>query len=87
MDIVTLAEAEQRLGELLDRALEGEPVRIRRGAKVVELVAASEPAAPSPPEPRPRFDFEALRRLTEGMRPSTVDSVELIRRMRGEERY
>ena len=87
MDIVTLAEAEQRLGELLDRALEGEPVRIRRGEKVVELVAAPEPEPPSPPEPKPRFDFEALRRLRDSMPMSQIDSVDLIRMMRDEERY
>jgi prevent-host-death family protein len=37
MEILTLSQAKPRMGHLIDRALHGEPVVIRKGNRLVQL--------------------------------------------------
>jgi prevent-host-death family protein len=58
---ISLAEAKARLGELVERATAGEPVRItRRGKPIVQLTAYVRTKKP--------VDLQALRALTENSR-------------------
>jgi len=50
MEILTLSQAKPRMGRLLDRALQGEPVVIRKGNRLVQL---TEYIVPSPIPDRP----------------------------------
>jgi len=80
MDSVNLADAKARLSELVERAANGEEVRITRRGK---------PAARLVPDPLPRkpIDVEALRALTSKMRVQEESAGDFIRRMRDEDRY
>ena len=70
MHAISLAEAQERLGELLDEALAGEAVTIARdGGPAVRLVAVSEAEA----RPRAPIDIERLRRLTESQGPPSPE--------------
>jgi antitoxin (DNA-binding transcriptional repressor) of toxin-antitoxin stability system len=50
MEILKLSEAKPRMGRLIDRALDGEPVVIRRGNRLVQL---TEYVVPAPIPERP----------------------------------
>ena len=50
MDILTLAEAKPKIGRLINRALAGEAVLIRKGGKLVQL---TEFVVPEPIPDRP----------------------------------
>jgi len=50
MDILTLSQAKPRMGHLIDRALHGEPVVIRKGNRLVQL---TEYVVPAPIPERP----------------------------------
>ena len=62
MSTVTLAEAETPLSALIDQAADGDPIVITRDGRPVAQITAAPPAAPRQP-----IDFEALRRMTDGM--------------------
>lgn len=67
MHAVTLAEAKERLGELLDEAIAGEEVTIaREGSPAVRLVAVDAMYAERPPR---RIDVDRLKRMTDAMGP------------------
>ena len=50
MEILTLSQAKPRMGRLIDRALHGEPVVIRKGGRLVQL---TEYVVPEPIPDRP----------------------------------
>ena len=50
MEILTLSQAKPRMGRLIDRALHGEPVVIRKGNRLVQL---TEYVVPEPIPERP----------------------------------
>jgi prevent-host-death family protein len=77
----SVAEAKNKLSELIDRALRGEGVVItRHGTPVVEL-------RPIPPAPRrvTKADIEWLRAHRVGRLSATEDAGTLVSRMRDEE--
>jgi prevent-host-death family protein len=75
----SVAEAKNRLSELIDRALKGEEVVItRHGTEVVEL-------RPMRPVPRP-LTHEDIDRLA-ARRVGRMPDATLIRRMRDEEEH
>jgi len=81
MSTYSVAEAKNRLPELIDRALEGEGVTItRRGQPVAELKPIPEPARPVAPAD---LDWLAARRV--GRLSATGDAGTLVSRMRDEE--
>lgn len=80
MDSVSLADAEARLSELVDRAAAGETVCITKGGKpVAQLTAITRPRKP--------IDLAALRKLTEDIPRPDEPEGEFIRRMRDDSRY
>ena len=81
MSTYSVADAKNRLPELIDRALDGEGVVItRRGRPVVELKPVPEPArAVSPAD----LDWLAARRI--GRLSATADAGTLVSRMRDED--
>jgi prevent-host-death family protein len=82
MSTHSVAEAKNRLSELINRALKGEGVVItRHGQPVVEL-------KPIQVQKRPVMtdaDFEWMRRRREQMPMAKTDAVTLIRQMRDED--
>jgi len=83
----TIAEAGEKLAELIDRAIAGEGVVITRGgAPVAELRPVAVPA----PEPRPRTKEETeemlafLRKGRPTRRNAKMDAAALVRAMREE---
>jgi prevent-host-death family protein len=77
---VTLADAKAHLSALVERAAQGEDVRItRRGKPVAQITGLGRPRKP--------VDLEFLRDLTKGMTSSRAPASEWIRQMRDEERY
>ncbi len=75
----SVAEAKDRLSELIDRALEGEGVVITRdGAPVVELKPVPKPRAVT------HADMEWLRAHRAKRLAMTIDAATLIRTMRDE---
>jgi antitoxin (DNA-binding transcriptional repressor) of toxin-antitoxin stability system len=77
----SVAEAKNKLSELIDRALRGEGVVItRHGTPVVELRAI-------PPVPRPvtKADIEWLEAHRVGRLSATEDAGTLVSRMRDED--
>ena len=80
MDSVPLAEATARLGELVERASQGEPTQITlRGRPVARITAE-----PAPHEP---FDWDELARLRDTMPMQPEGAGEFMRRLRDEEPY
>lgn len=80
MKSVALADAKERLGELVQQAAGGEPIRITLSGKAVAQITAVR-------EPRKRIDAVALRELTDTMVPQPQDAAEWMRTVRDEERY
>ncbi|HEX3884537.1 MAG TPA: hypothetical protein VHW66_17915 [Stellaceae bacterium] len=83
----TLAQAETRLSELMDRALNGEGVVITRGKASVELKVV--PAESMPETPKRRWtkeeELEWLRAHRARLTPAKTDAATLVRQMRDEE--
>jgi len=81
MSTHSVAEAKNQLSMLIDRALKGEGVVIRRrGEPVVEL----KPVRPAP-RPITEADIEWLRERRSRLPPSKIDAATLVRQMRDEE--
>ena len=79
MDRISMAEAEQQFSELIARAEAGETVEITRDGKpIVQLTAA---------KPKQRIDIAELRKVTDGQKMQSESAVDLVRRMRDENRY
>jgi prevent-host-death family protein len=80
MSTHSVAEAKNKLPELIDRALKGEDVVItRHGRPVVELKPIPQPVRPVTPED---LDWLAARRLK--LRNVTEDAGTLVSKMRDE---
>jgi prevent-host-death family protein len=80
MQTVNLVEAKTHLSQLVEKAMQGEPVRIMRRGKVIAQIN-------SVVRERKPVDLQMLRALTEGMTPQTVSAGESVRAMRDEARY
>lgn len=79
----SVAEAQNRLSELIDQALGGEEVVItRHGTAVVELRPLR-----SAPEPLSREDLDWLAERRAGRSAATVDAGTLLSQMRDEEEH
>ena len=80
MPSVTLADAKAHLSELVERAAQGERVRItRRGKPVAQLTTIEQAHKP--------VDLTALQALTASMPVQAVPAGEWLRQMRDEERF
>jgi prevent-host-death family protein len=76
----SVAEAKNRLSELIERALKGESVVItKHGTPVIEFRPVEKP-----PQPVTKADMEWLRAHRVKRRAETIDSATLIRTMRDE---
>jgi prevent-host-death family protein len=80
----SIAEAQNSVPELIDRALRGEGVVItRNGTPVVELRPI--PAPPPPPRPITQDDIDWLSSHRVGRLSATEDAGTLVSRMRDED--
>lgn len=80
MESINLADAKTHLSDLVERASAGEEIEImKRGKPMAKLVPIERPRKP--------IDFEALRKLTEGMKKSPESAGDFVRRMRDDDRY
>ncbi|EUB96486.1 prevent-host-death family protein [Rhizobium sp. CF080] len=80
MTAITLAEAKEKLGELIDRVAQGETVEILRDGQPVAQLA--------PPRSKKQpIDFEMLKAIREQMPPQSEDAGTFMRRFRDDERY
>ncbi|GAA4486985.1 type II toxin-antitoxin system Phd/YefM family antitoxin [Gluconacetobacter asukensis] len=80
MQTVNLVDAKAHLSRLVEQAMEGEPVRIKRRGKVVAQITRVVPD-------RKPVDLNALRSLTENMTRQAESAAETVRTMRDEARY
>ena len=77
---VTLADAKAHLSALVERAAQGESVRItRRGKAVAQITNLDKPRRP--------IDLAALKRLTDAMPAQSVAARDWMRQVRDEDRY
>lgn len=85
----SIAEAEGRLAELIDRALEGEEVVITRdGAAVAEIRPVEQPETKQPaPGPMTEETLDWLRERRAGRKMSRIDAGTLLSQMRDEEEH
>ncbi|WP_254019885.1 type II toxin-antitoxin system Phd/YefM family antitoxin [Mesorhizobium escarrei] len=80
MDMINLADAKAHLSELVDRVEAGDSIEItRRGKPVARLTAVT--------RPRQQIDATLLQSLTATMPPQAESSTDLVRSMRGSDRY
>ncbi|MGE7368130.1 type II toxin-antitoxin system Phd/YefM family antitoxin [Neorhizobium sp. NPDC001467] len=86
MAAVSVAEAQEKLGELIDRVARGERVEILRDGEPVATLSAPVRPHDSGRKKEP-IDFERLRILRNGMPPQSEDAGTFMRRMRDDERY
>lgn len=81
MSSYSVAQAKNKLSELIDRALGGEGVVItRHGQPVIQFKPVKHH-----PRPMTEADFERLRQHRARLKPAKTDSVTLVRQMRNEE--
>ena len=80
METVTLADAKDRLEELVDLVAAGETVEILAGGKAVAQLSSIR-------APRRPIDRDRLRTLTSTLPPSPVEAGQLVRSMRDGDRY
>ena len=86
MDTVSLADAETRLSELIDRVEAGEEIDITRDGKAVARLCALPPTN-KVAKPLKPIDIEALRAFSESMPMQEQSAGDFIRAMRDSERY
>ena len=80
MTEVSLAAAKARLSDLVQRATQGEDVRItRRGKPVARIVAVATPRKP--------INLAGLRALTDAMQAQPEPARDWLRRVRDDARY
>ena len=88
MAAVSVAEAQEKLGELIDRVARGEKVDIvRDGEPVATLNAPEEPRVPTARPKKEPIDFEMLEAIRKQMPKQSEDAGTFVRRMRDEDRY
>ncbi|HEX2257118.1 MAG TPA: type II toxin-antitoxin system prevent-host-death family antitoxin [Afifellaceae bacterium] len=81
----SIAEAEGRLAELIDRALAGEEIVITRDGRQAVALRPVTPVAPARPLTQEDMDWLAARRA--GRKPSKIDAGTLLSQMRDEEEH
>jgi antitoxin (DNA-binding transcriptional repressor) of toxin-antitoxin stability system len=81
----TLAQAETRLSELMDRALNGEGVVITRGKASVELKVVTQKKKSPRPRPMTEADWEWLRARRDQLPMMKEDAGMFVSRMRDED--
>ena len=86
MACVDIAEAQEKLEELIDRVAHGETVEITRDGKPVAQLVSLNQATAGKTRKQP-IDLERLRRLREDMPPQSEDAGTFMRRFRDDERY
>ncbi|GGD99223.1 antitoxin [Aureimonas endophytica] len=80
MDVISLAEAQAHLDELVDRVEAGDTIEItRRGRSVARLSTVE--------IPRKWIDLALLRSLTAAQSPTRIEAADLVRAMRDDERF
>ncbi|MGH7094088.1 MAG: type II toxin-antitoxin system Phd/YefM family antitoxin [Stellaceae bacterium] len=85
MSTYTLADAEIRLSELIDRALSGEGVVITRDDQSSVELKAMKPETKRPrPRPMTEADIERLKARRAGLPMPKTDAATLVRQMREE---
>jgi len=80
MDSISLADAQEHLTDLVNRAAAGETVQITRDGEPVSQITPVE-------RPRKPIDLEWLRSVTKDMTFQEESAGDFIRRIRDEERY
>ena len=83
-----VAETEKTLAEVIDMALAGEVVTVTRDGRPVAVVGppASEPVAHTMAKrPPTKADFDRLKERYRDLPRPTIDTVELVGRMRDED--
>lgn len=89
MAAVELADAQECLGELIDRVASGETIEIVRNGQLVAQLAPpkSEAAFEKKGRPKQPIDFDRLGKLWALMPEQTEDADTFMRRLRDDERY
>lgn len=75
MDSYNLADAKANFSDLVGRAEAGEEIEIKRRGRPVAKIVPIE-------KPKKSIDYDALKVLTDRMKPSKISSVEILREMR-----
>lgn len=86
MAAVSVAEAQEKLGELIDRVARGEKVDIVRDGEPVATLSAPENKSGAWRKKEP-IDFKRLEALWKDMPKQSEDAGTFVRRMRDEDRY
>lgn len=86
MAAVSLAEAQEKLSELIDRVARGEKVDILRDGEPVATLRAPERPHESGQKKEP-INFKRLEALWKDMPKQSEDAGTFVRRMRDEDRY
>ncbi len=83
MTEISLAEAEGKLSDLVERARRGETIEITEGGlAIARLVPAAAPLAPREP-----IDIDSLRAFTDSLTPDPEPIETFIRKFRDDARY
>jgi antitoxin (DNA-binding transcriptional repressor) of toxin-antitoxin stability system len=86
MAAVSVAEAQEKLGELIDRVARGERVEIVRDGEPVATLSAPE-RKPEQARRKAPVDLEQLKAIRDQMPPQTESAGEFMRKVRDGERY
>lgn len=86
MAAVSVAEAQEKLGELIDRVARGETVEIVRDGQPVATLSAPESKS-EPARRKEPVDLEWLKAIREQMPPQTESAGDFMRKVRDSERY
>ncbi|MDP9836954.1 antitoxin (DNA-binding transcriptional repressor) of toxin-antitoxin stability system [Neorhizobium huautlense] len=86
MATVSVAEAQEKLGELIDRVARGETVEIVRDGKPVATLKAPE-RKPEPARRKEPVDLERLKAIRDQMPVQIENAGEFMRKVRDGERY
>lgn len=87
MAAVSVAEAQEKLDELIDRVARGESVEIVRDGKPVATLKAPERHPFETRHKKEPIDFEMLEAIWKEMPKQSEDAGSFVRRMRDEDRY
>lgn len=82
MDAYHLSDRDERLSDLVERAVEGERVDIMRDGRVVATLVPAVPSAR-----RAIIDLATLQALTASLPPSTDHCGDAVRTLRDSDRY
>lgn len=86
MAAVSLEEAQEKLGELIDRVARGETVEIVRDGEPVATLSAPE-SKPEPARRKEPVDLERLKAIRDQMPVQIESAGEFMRKVRDGERY